>query len=960
MSIFSDKNRKKMYYGANPTRRSYSSQRKRTARAALGSGWLRNIQNKILLLKISAVAIVVLLLASSIFMLVLSRNLPDPNKLINREIAQSTKIYDRTGTTILYDIHGDTKRTIVNINDLPNYVKQATIAVEDKDFYKHSGFSFWAIFRTLVTNALFGKKAGASTLTQQLVKNAILTNEKTYTRKIKELILAYRIEKKFTKDEILQMYLNEIPYGSTAYGIEAASQQYFGKGAHELNLAEAAILAALPQAPSLYSPYGTKKATLIARQHYILDLMTEQGYITKEQAESAKKDTLTFKKNNDSIIAPHFVMYIKGLLEDKYGAKVVEQEGLKIYTTLDMYKQQAAEEAVKEISAKNDKLYNASNASLVSIDPKTGQILAMVGSRDYFDDSIDGQVNIAISPRQPGSSIKPIVYATAFMKGYTEDTVLYDVVTNFSNDPAKPYEPHNYNGKEYGPVLMKKALAGSLNIPAVKTLYLAGVDNVTKLMGDLGYTTDLNNDRLGLSLVLGGAEIKLLEHTNAYSAFAREGIVPEIASILKVEDKNGKVLEEFQEKEKKVFDPQIARMINDSISNNSNRAFVFGDKNYLTLPNRPVAAKTGTTNDFRDAWTIGYTPSLVTGVWVGNSDNKAMTKGADGSMVAAPIWNTYMKKVLGDTPVEAFKKPDPIVTGKPVLDGNLGGETIVQIDKSTGLLATSNTPESMIEDKVYKDVHCILYYVNKDDPRGPAPKNPAADPQFNLWESRVLAWAAKQKIATSTPPIGTDNIHIDDNKPNLSINAPTDNQTIEQPNLNISIQASAPRGVNHVEYYIDDNAIGVSYAAPFNLEKNIEFLDNGYHTLKVLACDDVNNCAAENVNFNLALKNTAIAASNIVISLLEPKNGTSTANKDPNLNFRAEVNNYHDIGRVTFSYINGAGAPKIFSATNLLGDNIVTATFNRILPPGIYTFYAEAFGWKGQKAQSEKVQIIMK
>ena len=396
-------------------------------------------------------ALLILFLMISVFAFWwLSRDLPSPNKLLEREIAQSTKIYDRKGETILYEIHGDQKRTLVNLDQIPDHVKQATIAIEDKDFYNHGAFSLWAMFRTAVTNVLFHRRAGGSTLTQQFVKNALLTSEKTYTRKIKELILAYRIEKKFSKDEILQMYLNEIPYGSNAYGVEAASQRYFGKSISQVNLAEAAILAALPQAPTRYSPYGPNRDTLIARQRYILDLMAEQGYISKEEAAEAKDFPLQFKplQENGNIIAPHFVMEIKGQLAEKYGEKMLEQGGLKIYSTIDLEKQKIAEEAVMTQAEKNVKNFGANNAALFSIDAKTGDILAMVGSRDYFNDDIDGQVNLTLRPRQPGSSFKPVVYATAFMKGYTPRTVLFDVVTNFSLDPDKPYEPHNYNGQE--------------------------------------------------------------------------------------------------------------------------------------------------------------------------------------------------------------------------------------------------------------------------------------------------------------------------------------------------------------------------------------------------------------------------------------------------------------------------------------------------------------------------------
>ena len=717
------------------------------------SFWSRVWLNRKRLLALLTIFIAFFALVLFIGIILISRDLPNPNQLINREVAQSTKIYDRTGEHVLYEIHGEQKRTLVSLSQIPVYAREATISIEDKDFYKHGGFSVWAMVRTTITNIIYSRSAGGSTLTQQFIKNAVLTNEKSITRKIKELILAQQIEKKFSKDEILQMYLNEIPYGSNAYGIEAASQKYFGKDVKDITLAEAALLASLPQSPSRYSPYGPNKDILIGRKDYVLNLMAEQGYISEVERDAAKKEELKFQRPEASITAPHFVMYIKSLLSDKYGEKTLEQGGLKIITTIDYDKQKIADEVVVEKTKDYQTKYNANNAALVAIDPKTGQVLAMVGSRDYFDDSIQGQVNVATSLRQPGSSIKPIVYASLFEKGYTPDTILYDVVTNFSTNSSQPYIPHNYNLKESGPVSIRKALAGSLNIPAVEALYLTGVDSVVELAHAMGYSS-LNSKDLGLSLVLGGGEVKLVDHVNAYSSFARDGQVSPLTTILKVEDKDGKTLEEWQPSSKKVLTSQTARLINSVLSDNSARAFVFGEKNSLTLSNRPVAAKTGTTNDYHDAWAIGYTPSLVTGVWVGNTDNAAMKKGSDGSILAAPVWKSFMTQVLGDTPVEAFKEPDPIKTGKAIIDGVLPIIGTTPIDKRTSLAASINTPAEFVENKDIYDNHSILYYVDKNDPLGPVPINPENDPQFAGWEAAIIEWAKKnnQTVSSSTTP----------------------------------------------------------------------------------------------------------------------------------------------------------------------------------------------------------------
>jgi 1A family penicillin-binding protein len=710
-------------------------------------------RNRKRLLALATILVALVALIAFIGIIWISRDLPNPNQLINRNIAQSTKIYDRTGTHVLYEITGEEKRTLVSLDQIPMSVREATISIEDKNFYKHGGFSVWAMVRTAITNVLYHQSAGGSTLTQQFIKNAVLTNEKSVTRKLKELILSQQLEQKFSKDEILQMYLNEIPYGSNAYGIEAASQKYFGKDVKDVSLAEAALLAALPQSPSRYSPYGPNLDLLMGRKDYVLNQMTDQGYITAAERDTAKKEVLTFQRPEASITAPHFVMYIKSLLSDKYGEKTLEQGGLKIITTIDFDKQKIADEVVVDKTKDYLTKYKANNAALVAIDPKTGQVLAMVGSRDYFDDSIQGQVNVATSLRQPGSSIKPIVYASLFEKGYTPNTILYDVVTNFSTDSSIPYIPHDYNLKENGPVSIRKALAGSLNIPAVEALYLTGIKSVVELAHAMGYTS-LDENSLGLSLVLGGGEVKLVDHVNAYSAFARDGQVSPLTMILKVEDSSGKTLEEWQPSSKKVITSQTAREINSILSDNSARAYIFGEKNSLVLSDRPVAAKTGTTNDYHDAWAIGYTPSLVAGVWVGNTDNAAMKLGSDGSIVAAPVWKAFMTGALAGTPVETFKEPDNMTTGKSVIDGVMPLVATTVIDKRTGHAASVNTPAEFVENKDLYDNHSILYYVDKNDPLGPAPADPSVDPQFNLWEAAIADWAKRNNqimSSTSTP-----------------------------------------------------------------------------------------------------------------------------------------------------------------------------------------------------------------
>lgn len=808
------------------------------------------------LLLISAILILLIGIISIGAIAWISRDLPSADGVLKRSVTVSTKIYDRTGKTVLYDIHGNIKRTIITLDQVPDLTKKAVLTAEDRNFYQHSGFSVTGIIRSILIDVFTGKKVGGSTLTQQFVKNAILTNEKTYTRKIKELIISYQLENKFSKDQIFNMYLNEIPYGSVIYGIEAASQSFFGKPAKDLTLAESAILAAIPQLPTYYSPYGSHKVELLTRQRWILDSMAELGYISKDQAESAKAEKITFIPMREAITAPHFVMYIREMLSEKYGETFINQEGLKVYTTLDLDKQKIAEEAVKIGVEANGKKYNFGNAALVSLDPKTGQILAMVGSADYFNEDIDGQVNVAISARQPGSSFKPIVYTASFIKGYTPDTIIYDTITNFDTTGVKKYEPQNYHNNENGPVTIRKALAGSLNIPAVKITYLTGMNYILDLADKLGYTTLSDRSRFGLSIVLGGAEVKLLEHTNAYATLSQEGTRHNISPILKIEDKDGKVIEEYKDKSESVLDPEIARLTTDILSDDSARAFVFGPGGRLTLPGRPVAAKTGTTNDFHDAWTMGYTPSLVCGVWVGNADNKEMKAGADGSIIAAPIWNYFMTESLKNTPVESFTKPQPITTGKAVLDGTVASGKEVTIDTISGKLATEFTPSSTRKTVTSGEIHDILYYINKDDPRGAIPSDPSSDPQYVPWETGVKAWAIKQGLSPegiAVIPTEYDDIHLPSDQPELNIISPVEKSTIKSNKISITISGSAKRGVTNTEYYIDNAPVDATVGLMENKEITISNLSSGWHTLTIKIKDDLQNTATQSIDLNLII-----------------------------------------------------------------------------------------------------------
>lgn len=786
------------------------------------------------------------------------KDLPDPDRLTDRQIAQSTKIYDRTGEHMLYEIFTDQKRTMVEFDKIPKQLINAVVATEDTAFYEHKGIRPLSILRSVVYG-LLGKSrlgSGASTLTQQLVKNAILTNEHTYTRKIKELILSVRLEQKYSKDQILKIYFNEIPYGSTNYGVESASHSYFNKSVSELNLEEIAILAGLPKAPSKYL---TNKVALKNRRDFVLERMFEEGFITREEADETQVKPVSLSQEFGKIKAPHFVLYVKEQLVEMFGEQTVDTGGLKVITTLDWEKQEIAETAVKEESEKTFTESEANNASLVALDPKTGQILAMVGSRDFFDDKIDGQFNVAtLGKRQPGSSFKPIVYAAAFEKGYTPDTILFDVETNFAVS-GKDYIPKNYDLKDHGVVTMRQSLQGSLNIPAVQTLYLVGAEKGVDFAERMGYTT-LSEGDFGLSLVLGGGEVKLLEHANAYSIFANNGVFYKHASILSVEDNTGSTLFEWKKtKGEKVLDEGVAATVSNVLSDDEARAFVFGAGGILTLPDRKVAVKTGTTNGYVDAWTIGYTPSLVSGVWVGNTNNAPMRKGDGGSKLAAPIWNHFMREALKNTSVEEFPAPPANDAQKPILRGSSGVGIKVLVDKVTGKLATSSTPSDYIVEQSYIPPHSILHYVNKDDPRGPIPTDPTQDPQYEVWEKAIQDWVIREKtnnpewqINFGEPPTESDDIHSLELAPTLEVIYPTASSTINTRQINTNIRVSAPRGVAKVTYKLDEKYVGTIKEAPFNLNYYATDIEDGYHVLTIIAEDDIGNPIQQQIPFTLA------------------------------------------------------------------------------------------------------------
>lgn len=682
------------------------------------------------------VAIVVGIISVPVVFLWLSRDLPTPGKLVTSKYKDATRIYDRKGV-LLYSVYQDENRTYVKLSDIPKILQNATISIEDKDFYKNQGFSPVAYIR-VVKNYLSGKGlGGGSTISQQLVKNVLLSPERSLTRKIKELILSIQVNQKYSKNEILEMYLNNIPYGGTAIGVEAASEMYFGKKAKDLNLAESVFLAGLPQSPSLYSPFSGNKYYL-DRTEAVLKRMVEDGFISQSESDKAYKQVKGFKfsQKYSSIKAPHFVMYVKNKLEEQFGSQAVLSGGLQVTTTLDYEIEKKTEEIVKD---EIDKLksYHVNNAASVIADPKTGEILAMVGSKDYFNEDIDGNFNVATSNnRNPGSSLKPIIYAAAFEKGYTPATMVMDVRTEFpSNDPAKPYIPVNYDGKFHGPVQLRFALANSLNIPAVKMLARIGVDAGMKKAYEMGIRnwepTAENKAQVGLSLVLGGRGASLLDEITAYSAFANRGIRQDPVTILKVTNNQGNVLFEYKKKNgKRVLSEEIAFLISHILLDNSARAMAFGTSSYLVVPGKTVSVKTGTTDEKRDNWAIGYTPSVVAGVWVGNSDNTPMNPAiASGVTGASPIWNKIMSNVLKDKTDEQPFKPDDVVALQ--IDGFAGGLPHGGQPTRSEYFIKGTEPTS--ESSIFKSKDGQNYLVFHED-------DPASTDGVNRWQKGIESW----------------------------------------------------------------------------------------------------------------------------------------------------------------------------------------------------------------------------
>ncbi len=743
---------------------------------------------------ILVVLITCVLIATILVFWVASLKTPGLNSFDDKLLGQSAKIYDRTGTVMLYDLSQKVRRTVVPFDAISPYVKSATIAIEDVDFYNHGGIKYSSIIRAVLANVLsLHFSQGGSTITQQVIKNSLLTKEKTISRKLKEWVLSIKLEKTTDKDTILNMYLNSTSYGGNIYGIEEASQAFFDKKSSDLTLAESAYLAALPQAPSLYSPYGKNKNLLVDRKNLVLKKMFENKLISEKEYTDALKSEVVFQpKSVGGIKAPHFVMYIRDYLIQKYGEKILEEGGFKIISTLDWEMQHKAEDIVSNYVDENGKKYNASNAAMVATDPRTGQILVMVGSRDYFSKDIDGNFNVATARRQPGSSFKPFVYATAFNKGFTPDTPVYDVETEFNSScdvygkpivtGANCYNPQNYEGGYKGLMSIRKALAESRNIPAVRVLHLVGVSDSIKLAELMGITNLGNADQYGLSLALGGGEVSLLDMTSAYGVFANSGAKSKLTGVLSIEDTQGKIIEEFSTTTKQVIPEQTALLMDDVLSDAYARASIFGSRYF---GDRQVAIKTGTTNNSRDAWILGYTPSISVGAWMGNNNNTPMAQQASARIIG-PMWKGFMDWVLTKIPDEKFKEPEPIASStKPFLRGVWQGPG--------------------------DEVHSELYWVNRNDPAGAAPGNASKDPLFGHFEYGVRNISGGLPITSvNTNPTGdqTQNSSFYISSPGKNSNLKRDERVF------VTVSGITP-DTSQIEYYINNKLIGKSTESPF-------------------------------------------------------------------------------------------------------------------------------------------------
>lgn len=825
-----------------------------------------------------------------IILAVVSRDLPNPNQLLERSYELSTKIYDRNDN-LIYEVYGEKNRTLVKMEDISKHVKNATLAVEDANFYKHQGYSLKGMLRA-ARNTITGRGLqGGSTLTQQVIKNTLLSQERTVSRKLKELILSLQLENRYSKDQILQMYLNESPYGGQNYGVYTATQAYFNKEPSELTLAESAYLAGLPQRPSVYSQFGTNPELGLERKNAVLGLMYEKGwigpdgknyYISKGDYEAAMAEELVFETSSIPFRAPHFIFYVKQALIDLFGENFVEQGGLQVKTSLDLDFQDVAQTIVEEEIADAESL-NVYNGGMVAIDPKTGHIIAMVGSKGYFLDSypegcisgttgedsclFEPELNVTLANRQPGSAIKPLTYAAMLKEGYTAAYTLLDVPTKFPGERVdKPYVPENYDGIFRGPMSLRRSLGNSLNIPAVKALGIVGLDNMIDLAEEMGISTFGDRSRYGLALTLGGGETKLLELTGAFTAFANKGIFHKPSPILEVKDSRGNMLYNWRDENgKKVLGEDVAFLISDILSDDGARSAVFGLGSLLKIPNFEVAVKTGTTDDKRDNYAIGFTPQIAIGVWVGNNNNDRMNPYvASGITGATPIWNramtTYLNDYLKDTP-EEFDPPSNVE--KFTVD-NLTGMKIFDGDKVRTEWFVKGTEPTSISDWYQTVVVCkedgkIANDACRDADREEERTYIGIKAELPEWQMYVDKWVSEQYSDDSTyfPPKMKTCLDFDDdgdvkssNKICTEIVDFKDGDKVPL-DFRLSVEVSSSKDVERVNIYMDDAKVTEDASEPFGYNFELTAKDIGSHRFTVSAKDEKGNKAEDEITLEV-------------------------------------------------------------------------------------------------------------
>lgn len=780
-----------------------------------------------------------------------ARDLPSPTKLA-QTTGLSTVFYDRDGK-ILYEIYKDKNRVPVESGEISKYIKQATIAIEDKDFYRHQGISEKGLIRAAF-NVLRGQSLqSGSTITQQLIKNVLLDPRQTLSRKVREMILAIEVERRYSKDQILQMYLNESPYGGSFWGIGSAAKGYFNKSPKDVTIAQAAFLSGLPQSPSYYSPFIGKNDAWKTRTRNVLRRMREDGYITRDEETKALKevDTMKFTEPNIAINAPHFVFYVRDLLEKEYGPKILDQ-GLKVKTTLSLEVQQQAEKIVNE-EIKKLKTSDVGNGAAVVLDTKTGEVLAMVGSYDFNDPNF-GKFNAALGMRQPGSSVKPITYALAFERGYTPSTVLMDVKTTFPVQGGKDYVPVNYDGTFRGPVQVRFALGNSLNIPAVKMLAMVGIKDFLTKADQMGLhslaPTQQNLARFGLAVTLGGAESNVLDMTSAFSVFARGGVQKDAQSILEIVDSKGKVLYKQKDaKETRVFSPEVSFLISHILSDNVARTAAFGPSSYLNVPGKTVAVKTGTTDDKRDNWAIGFTKDVTVGVWVGNNDNTPMNpRIASGVTGASPIWNKIMTMLLKKYTDGIMDKPDKVKAME--IDGYLGGLPRDGQPKRSEYFIDGFEPKdqstyykklkiSKANGKLANDVEIKTGNYDEKDYIVITENDPVSTDGKNRWQEAIDEWARSQSDDKFKPPTEKSDGSSEDLI--VSIRKPSDKQTVDTNNVEINAKVTTVAGLKEVKLIIDGKELKV-WSDVRDINETIS-LDEGAHEIKVYAKNDKDKVA---------------------------------------------------------------------------------------------------------------------